>query len=136
MSDPSTPPIEMDLSRWPVIMTAVPAVVSDDSLREFTERITEVIRKRAEPYMTITDLRGSADLSYAQREMLSDAMNRQATHAACLGAGLVLDSRLMALMIKGALIIRKPPHDTRVFTDMDTATRWAEVVTSRARKVG
>lgn len=120
--------IDLDLSRWPILITTAPArAVTDGELNEFCETFEAVLRMRSGHYVSVLDLRVSAGLTPKQRQMLARRMNE--THSGIAagrlaGTAMVFTSALMRSLLTAMFWLRKSNHPTAVFANPDEALAW------------
>ena len=120
--------IQLDDSRWPVIIITPPAHrVSDQDFANYLAHHRAVIQRHDSPYVIVVDLRENTGISPTQRQMLTDKMEADEvgeSHAP-VGCALVFRSALLRGMLTAIFWIRRPAHHVQVFGELERAVAWA-----------
>lgn len=121
-----TAPVAIDVSDWPLIVVRSSTVESDQEMSAFCAEYNRLLRKKAEPFVQIADLRQVKTLSPSRRKILTDSMkdNEDFTREYCRGVALVFDSAVMRHMLTAILWLKRPPYPHRVFNSMVDAKVW------------
>lgn len=126
--------IEIDLSRWPLMITTPPArAVSDLELDDFLERLEQALRIRDGRYVSVLDLRHHIGLTPKQQQLLARRMNHSHdafTHGRLSGTAMVFTSALMRSLLTGMFWLRKSNHRVAVFAQLEQAIDWGERILS------
>lgn len=123
------PVIQLDSSRWPIVVVTPPTVsLSDASIDEFMRRWLQMTRTNRGHYVCIHDLRQSPPMSAAHRKKMTDSMNglRDEMASQCVGVAMVFDSALMRAMLTAFMWMFRPPYPTFVCPSLDGALAWAD----------
>jgi len=122
--------IEIDLSRWPIIITTPPPrAVSDLELDDFLERLEHALRIREGRYVSVIDLRNHIGITPKQQQMLARRMNHSHdafTQGRLSGTAMVFTSALMRSLLTGMFWLRKSKHRVAVFAQREQAIEWGE----------
>ena len=129
--------IELDLSRWPLVLTTPPGrAVSDAELFDFLERLALALRQREGRYVNVLDLRLHIGLTPKQQRMLASHMN--ASHDAfaadrLCGTAMVFTSALMRSLLTGIFWLRKSQSPAAVFANLEDALAWGSRTLQQAQ---
>jgi hypothetical protein len=117
----------LDWSEWPVLLVRPPNhQISDSQLMEFIDVWDREICARRQPYSIALDLRQAAQMSAAQRKLLTDTMSssEDQLNMFCQGTALVFSSTLLRGMLTAVFWFFRPKYPTRVFGSTTDANAW------------
>ena len=117
--------IQVDESRWPVLIVTPPRVVDDQRMREYLDRHRKMELERQEHYVQVLDLRRTGKLTPEQRQMLTDRMKFQESGTMCVGLAMIFESRVLRGVLSMIFWVRRPVFPTRIFATPQEAIPWA-----------
>lgn len=120
--------IDLDTSRWPIVLVTPPTSVKNDELAVFLDRYANEVYARRQRYVTILDLRRSADMPAAQRKMITDRMQQKEEAARLFAAGsvMIFESAMMRALLTAILWVRKPPTEMKIASTLEEAIEYAQ----------
>ena len=122
--------IDIDVSRWPLVVTTPPAGrVSDGELDDFYARFEEHAQAHDGSYVCILDLTRHTGLTPAQRKRIAGSMTAESrSGAVSAGTAMVFSSGLLRATLTAILWLRRPTHPVKVFETIAEAEAWAGAV--------
>jgi len=119
--------IELDTSRFPVIIVRPHGTVSDEEMRVFLGRFKELVRRDKVPFSLVLDLRFHKDMAPTQRRMIAAEIEDGEINALLKGQAFVFESDLMRMLLTAIFWLAKPKHEMKVFSDYAEALVWANM---------
>jgi hypothetical protein len=117
--------IELDDSRWPIVVMRYPPTIDDDDFARHIERIVSYIQRR-EPWGLLNDTRDGAIPNLAQTKAIVamyDA-NEALVRTYWRGTALVFDSPFFAAVLTTLTWMRPQFHPFKAFRRYDDAMAW------------
>lgn len=117
--------IQVDGSRWPLVVVRYPEKVSDDDLAKSLEEMRKY-RERREAYALLIDSSRCSGFSARQRQMQAEyiASGIRLTRVYLKAFAFVAKSQLQRGMLTAIFWIRPPESPYRVFMSVEEAERW------------
>lgn len=119
--------IDLDLSNWPIAITTPHGDVSQAETDSFMQGYIDALRNKSERYISIVDLRDSANMDARQRQHMSTWMEKATKEipAPQVASVLIFSSLVMRNLLTAVLWIFKPKYPVKVFATMDEAMVWS-----------
>lgn len=119
-------PLSFDLERWPIAVCRAYGESTDDDLRAYTGRLSELLA-REQRHVLIVDASGAKTLKGTHRQMVAEWNKANAEKLAKYRVGLVLVTRSAVLrgMITAVYWVFTPPFPYKAVDSIDSAFVWA-----------
>jgi hypothetical protein len=118
--------ITVDDSRWPIARVKLPAVASDDEVRQYLDQL-RVLRDRRERYALIIDANDSRGFSPKQRQMqasyIASGLPLSAQYLRAFA--FVASSAMQRGMLTAIFWLNPPRWPYRIFAHIEQAEVWA-----------
>lgn len=118
--------IELDDSRWPLVIVRPLDQVTDTQLDNFMHHFHEVAARRGADHSLVLDLRFYRDMPATQRRRIGSEMQEGKVVSRCHATAMVFKSQVLKMVLTAILWLNKPKHELRVFDDLEQAVQWAD----------
>lgn len=125
--------IKTNYDEWPIVQVESPSKVTDEEMAIHLEEFANQIKRRDESCVVVLDLRVCEKLSVTQRKMITQSMLKMDARNRMIGCAMVFESTLLRGMLTEMFWMHRPRYPTRIFTTMDEANEWAQMLTPRVR---
>lgn len=128
--------IVIDESRWPIVLTALPAEFSDADWQSFFER-SHALFERHTPFAFINETRGGQTPNAEQRGLFSTSFrtNRALIARYLVANAMIVNSLILRAAVSAMLWVQAPPFPIRVFHNEVGAEIWVKALLSNRVRV-
>jgi hypothetical protein len=122
----TTPKPYVDKSRWPVVVTSGPAVVTMATMDDYHAAVRECLARREE-FVIVSDARATREMAARERKAAADFEKQHFDELQrwAKALALVFSSRVMVGFATAVSWLSTPPYPKRCFTDVREAEDWA-----------